>query len=445
MATQVHACGNCEKENLPSVCSACANRQLQEKYKLVNALQKNRDSLYKRLDEKLELKREAAEQQQWRQTHAERIAYLKERLRLKKNQLLKEKSELEEKTAEYNTRKGLQDEAYAVLETNREKQLKSQSDRTCTQISYLREIQVELWQNHSVILKQLCKVFPVGRVRKPKPNEGKSKESSSSQYHDQICNVTLPKGLDPSSVTPLELAVSLGYMVQLLNLAALYLYAPLLIDSGFACSTSRVWQRASYWNSRPAASKYNRLFFPGQNYSESPKENDSKHPSKSESSSNRDLASRDLVIVEGLHLLKRAVACVTDYCCNSLGLPVPIELSTFDAFGKLLTFLSSKDEVTASIMSSKHLKGTHSSIMSSKDLEGSHSRNTSQAQQNPTSIFIHSNEIAKQKRAEGSGGIAEQKRAEGSSGSNIEGNTTLPLQLSDEDFKDWVWVKNGFG
>lgn len=48
---------------------------------------------------------------------------------------------------------------------------------------------------------------------------------------------------------------------------------------------------------------------------------------------------------KGISLLKKSVACVTAYCYNSLCLDVPSELSTFEAFAKLLATLSSSKEV----------------------------------------------------------------------------------------------------
>jgi DNA repair exonuclease SbcCD ATPase subunit len=144
MEKKSHICGNCEDANLPSVCAACANCKLNEKHKLVNSLQRNRDFLQKTLDEKLKAKSEAAEQQHWRLTHAQNIAQLKETLCLKQNQLCQVKSELEEKTNELNTRKSLLDEASAVLEMNKAEELKLHSDLICSQSSYLRTIQEKL-------------------------------------------------------------------------------------------------------------------------------------------------------------------------------------------------------------------------------------------------------------------------------------------------------------
>lgn len=52
---------------------------------------------------------------------------------------------------------------------------------------------------------------------------------------------------------------------------------------------------------------------------------------------------------KGISLLKKSVACVTAYCYNSLCLDVPSEVSTFEAFAKLLATLSSSKEVRSVI------------------------------------------------------------------------------------------------
>lgn len=48
---------------------------------------------------------------------------------------------------------------------------------------------------------------------------------------------------------------------------------------------------------------------------------------------------------KGIALLKKSVACITTYCYNILCLDVPAEASTFEAFARLLTTLSSSKEV----------------------------------------------------------------------------------------------------
>lgn len=168
-------------------------------------------------------------------------------------------------------------------------------------------------------------------------------------------------------------------MVQLLNLVVRYLYAPLLLNSGFAASCSRVWQRASYWDARPASqSKEHPLFIPRQNYSTTNEESSwsdnsstdfgvasmespRMHHLDSAGSSSFNYGSisthsfeADKDLQKGIHLLKKSVACVTAYCLNSFSISSPTELSTFEAFEKMLTFMYSKDART--ILSSREAK-----------------------------------------------------------------------------------------
>ena len=66
--------------------------------------------------------------------------------------------------------------------------------------------------------------------------DGERKDGYSGPY-DTICNARLPRGLDPHSVPSEELAASLGYMVQLLNLVLHAVCSPALHNSGFAVCT----------------------------------------------------------------------------------------------------------------------------------------------------------------------------------------------------------------
>ncbi|CAK9201706.1 unnamed protein product [Sphagnum troendelagicum] len=63
--------------------------------------------------------------------------------------------------------------------------------------------------------------------------------TSSIQSPVQICGARLPVGNDPLSNPALELAASLGYRVQLVDLAARYLSAPLLHNAEFAVCIRR--------------------------------------------------------------------------------------------------------------------------------------------------------------------------------------------------------------
>ncbi|KAH9295173.1 hypothetical protein KI387_038761, partial [Taxus chinensis] len=161
------------------------------------------------------------------------------------------------------------------------------------------------------------------------------------------------------------------YMLQLLNLVVRYLYAPLLLNSGFAGSCSRVWQRASYWNSWPASrSKEHPLFIPLQICSTPSQGNSWSEKSSSDygvasmespgrtyldsvGSSSFKYGSSSLHSIEthtdpeeGICLLKKSVACVTAYVFNLFSLPSPTRLSTFEGFEKMLTFVCSKDART---------------------------------------------------------------------------------------------------
>ncbi|XP_028056082.1 uncharacterized protein LOC114260219 isoform X2 [Camellia sinensis] len=87
----------------------------------------------------------------------------------------------------------------------------------------------ERLHKRSVVIKQICKLFPQRRVN----IDGERKDGSSGQY-DQICNARLPRGLDSHSIPSEVLAASLGYMVQLLNLVVHNVAAPALHNLGFA-------------------------------------------------------------------------------------------------------------------------------------------------------------------------------------------------------------------
>lgn len=48
---------------------------------------------------------------------------------------------------------------------------------------------------------------------------------------------------------------------------------------------------------------------------------------------------------KGISLLKKSVACITAYVNDSLGLNIPSEVSTFEAFARLLVALSSQEKM----------------------------------------------------------------------------------------------------
>ncbi|XP_058084715.1 uncharacterized protein LOC131232461 isoform X5 [Magnolia sinica] len=342
MTRKSSCCAICENSNVASICTVCVNYRLNDYNTLLKSLKTVRDSLYMRLSGELMVKNKVDDQHKWRVSQKEKLAQLRQRLHLKEKQLSQGKAELEKMSDDLKVRYGLLESASATM-----------------------HITSERLHKQSVVIKQICKLFPQRRVN----SDGERKDGSSGQY-DQICNARLPRGLDPHSIPSEELAASLGYMVQLLNLVVKILAAPALHNSGFAGSCSRIWQRDSYWDARPSSpSNEYPLFIPRQNSCSASVENSWSDRSSSNfgvtsmeserkpqldtarsSSFNYSSASPHSVethkdLQKGISLLKKSVACITAYCYNSLYLDVPSETSTFEAFAKLLNTLSSSREI----------------------------------------------------------------------------------------------------
>ncbi|KAH1213955.1 hypothetical protein GmHk_14G041802 [Glycine max] len=315
MARKTSNCAICENSNQASICSICVNYSLQFPIKcwLLQSY------IFARL---LVTLGKGDDQANWRVLQHEKLARLKEKLRQSKEQVTQGRAKIETMSADLKLKYGLLESALSTLEKNRVEQLeKFYPNLICTQSLGHVAITSELLHKESVVIKQICKLFPQRRV----VIEGERRDGCSGQY-DQICNARLPRALDPHSVPSEELSTSLGYMVQLLNLVIHNLAAPALHNSGFAGSCSRIWQRDSYWDARPSSrSNEYPLFIPRQNYCSTDGEN-----SWSErSSSNFGVAS---VESERRHRL------------DSSG-NVPSEASTFEAFAKLLATLASSKEV----------------------------------------------------------------------------------------------------
>ncbi|KAF2290975.1 hypothetical protein GH714_017718 [Hevea brasiliensis] len=307
MNKKSNCCAICENSNRASICADCINHRLNEYNSLLKSLKSRRDLLYSRLREVLVAKGKADDQLNWRVIQNEKLASLREKLHCNKEQLIQGKAKIERISNDFNVKYGVLESAQSVM-----------------------AITSELLHKQSVIVKQMCKLFPLRRVI----IEGERKDASNGQY-DQICNARLPRGLDPHSVPSEELATSLAmnswnytfviskncsdtnqeplllenrYMVQLLNLVVGNLAAPALHNSGFAGSCSRIWQRDSYWNAYPSSrSNEYPLFIPRQNYCSTSSEN--------------------------------------SWTDRSSSLDVPSEASTFEAFAKLLATLSSSKEI----------------------------------------------------------------------------------------------------
>uniref|UniRef100_A0A1D1XVA4 Uncharacterized protein C18H10.19 n=1 Tax=Anthurium amnicola TaxID=1678845 RepID=A0A1D1XVA4_9ARAE len=359
------SCALCEQSGLRSICAGCVNRRLNDCSASLTALKSVRDSLYSRLEAHLITKNKVDEQLSWRSCQNEKLARLKERLHLLEEQFAQGKSRVNKTSHDLRTRERLLESAFATLEKNRVELLeKFYPNLICTQSLGHMAITSERLHKQSVVIKQICKLFPLRRVN----SDGEKKDVVSPFY--QICTARLPRALDPHSVPSEELAASLGYMVQLLNLVIPSLAAPALHNSGFAGSSSRIWQRDSYWDARPSSpSNEYPLFIPRQNSCSSTGENSWSDRSASNfgvasvesvrrpsldsaggSSFSYSSASAHTVethkdLQKGISLLKKSVACVTAYCDNSLCLDLPSEASTFEAFGKLLATLSSSKEI----------------------------------------------------------------------------------------------------
>ncbi|CAI9262534.1 unnamed protein product [Lactuca saligna] len=405
MTRKSSTCAFCENSNLASICTVCVNYRLNSYGTNLTSLKSRRDSLYSKLSEVLVAKSKADDQISWRILQHEKLATLREKLHFRKEQLSKDKAKVEKTTSDLKVRYELLESAMDVLEKNRKEQLeKYYPNLICTQSLGHMAITSERLHKQSVVIKQICKLFPQRKVN----IDGERKDGLSGQY-DQICNAKLPRGLDPHSVPSDELAASLGYMVQLLNLIVHNVGAPALHNSGFAGSCSRIWQRDSYWDARPSSrSNEYPLFIPRQNFcttgvetswSDKSSSNfgvasmESEKKARLESSSSFSYTSASphslethMDLQKGISLLKKSVACVTAYCYNSLCLEVPPDASTFEAFAKLLAMLSSSKEVRTAVSlkmacsrSSKQVQqlnysvwNVNSAISSSTLLESTH-------------------------------------------------------------------------
>ncbi|CAN4122198.1 unnamed protein product [Withania somnifera] len=369
MTRKTSCCGICDNSNLPSICTLCVNYRLNEYSTVLKSLKGRREALCGQLSEVLLAKGKVDDQLSWRVPRNEKLARLREKLQQQKEQVSQGKAKIEKMSHDLKVQYELLGSATRMLEKNRAEQLeKFYPNLICTQNLGHMAITSELLHKQSVVVKQICKLFPQRRLME-------KKDGSSGQY-DSICNARLPRGLDPHSVPSDELGASLGYMVQLLNLVVRCVCAPALHNSGFAGSCSRIWQRDSYWDARPSSrSGEYPLFIPRQNFCSSggeaswydrscsnsgtssdfgvtSMESDRKPRLDSSSSSSFNYASASLHSIEthkdlqkGIALFKKSVACITAYCYNTLCLEVPAEASTFETFARLLATLSSSKEV----------------------------------------------------------------------------------------------------
>ncbi|XP_047062814.1 uncharacterized protein LOC124670347 isoform X1 [Lolium rigidum] len=363
-------CALCEGSNLHSCCAACVNTRLSEYHTRLRMMRNLRDSLQTRIAARLEAKRKAEEQRSWKMSKAHDIKELRDRLSELTRRTAIEKRKVQQASSGNKTKMDSLSLGIITLKTNQADSLTMHTNAMKAAQMGLMATTSERLKRQSKAIKQLCRLFPMRRAI----IEGEKKDGHSDPY-DAICGIRLPRGLDPHSVPSEELSASLGYMLQVLSIAIPILSAPALHVAGFGASCSRIWQRGSYWSTRQSQSKVYPLFVPRQNNCSVGEENswtesgsgnfgvdsvdsDKKSflDSKRSNSFNFSAASshsmerhQDLQI--GIALLKKSVSAVTAYYYNSLGLDVPSNLSTFDAFAKMLHMLSSSKALRAALES----------------------------------------------------------------------------------------------
>nr|BAF00846.1 hypothetical protein [Arabidopsis thaliana] len=365
-------CAVCYKSFRPSICVDCVNRGLNEYKVKLDSLKSLREVSYFRLSGLLVTKEKAISQRCWKELQNEKLAKLREKLQLQVEKLQQSKNTFRSLSRNLKERYGIIESTNVALEESRVHQLENHySDTIGNHYLVYIDLTSERLYKQALVMKQICKLFPLSRVTV----EGQNKDGSSVQY-DQICNALLPQGLNPLSVPPRELAASLGYMVQLLNLVVHKLSVPALHNLGFAGSCSRIWERDSYWNSYPSSpSNGYPLFVPiHDHYSFEEKSSWTGRDTtnfgvtslKSDGSIEEDYHDLDLDVVslssasphsvetfrnlqQGIAHLKQSVAHLTVYGYRSLSLEVPSGTSTFETFAKLLATLSSLKEVQSGL------------------------------------------------------------------------------------------------
>ncbi|CAD6341609.1 unnamed protein product [Miscanthus lutarioriparius] len=353
------SCALCEGSNLPSCCAVCVNARLVEYHTRLRMMRSLRDSLHSRIAARLEAKSKTDEQRIWRASKAQDIMELRDRLTELKRKTAIDKTKVEQASSDLKAKTASLNLAFVTLKKRRADAVAMHTNAMKIAQMNLMATTSDCMKMQSKSVKQLCRLFPMRRVIK----EGEKKDDYSGPY-DSICGARLPRGLDPHSIPSEELSASLGYMLHFINIAVRS-YPPSLHVSGFKGSCSNIWQRSSYWSTRQSQSKVYPLFVPRKNVctggeeaslTESGSSNfgvdsvdsvkkpsfDSKRSNSfSFSGASSHSMERHQYLQRGISLLKTSVTAITTYYYNSLGLDVPSNLSTFEAFAKLLHMLSS--------------------------------------------------------------------------------------------------------
>ncbi|KAG6438188.1 hypothetical protein SASPL_103125 [Salvia splendens] len=210
----------CENSNLASFCQVCVNYRvccliaetdvclvrslirLDDYNSDLRLLKSKRDALYSRLAQALVAKGKADDQHNWRDLQNEKLARLRGKLRLRKQQVSQGKAKIENKSHDQKVKYELLESAMNLVEKIRTQQIeKYYPNLICTQSLGLMAITSKRLHKQSVIIKQIFKLFPQRRVH----IDGERKDGYGGPYAT-ICNARLPRGLDPHSVPPKNLA-----------------------------------------------------------------------------------------------------------------------------------------------------------------------------------------------------------------------------------------------
>ncbi|KAL0439913.1 UNVERIFIED_CONTAM: hypothetical protein Slati_2474300 [Sesamum latifolium] len=155
---KTNPCAICENSNLASICPVCVNFRLNEYNCSLKVLKSKRDALYSKLTQVLVAKGKADDQHSWRVLQNEKLARLRNKLRLRK-------AKIEKMSHDLKVKYEMLESAMNMLEKNRVEQIeKYYPNLICTQSLGHMAITSERLHKQSVIIKQICKLFPQRRV-----------------------------------------------------------------------------------------------------------------------------------------------------------------------------------------------------------------------------------------------------------------------------------------
>ncbi|XP_024542663.1 uncharacterized protein LOC112350552 isoform X1 [Selaginella moellendorffii] len=366
MARRGCSCGVCEAANQPAVCVSCVNLRLAEKYKIVRRLTHERDALRNRMDAELRAKREADAQRHLSIERLELKTKLQSSSHKNEKLLVQSKLKAEKRKSEYEARRKYLDTVSSQLNRIQQELFEVfYPDLMRAHIAKLTSLLTEVNLARRHVFRHLTKVFPLHYLQGDSDKPRGSKERQLLR----VCGACLPVRDDPHSVSTEDLSASLGYMVQLVYQTGRYLMTPMLHNAAFAASSSRIWERTSYWDASPVSrSEEYPLFLPRKGErvklsSDGKADKSGKSDSHASSSGSSFLSlekprflklgssestqsDSDRDVRQAVKLLKRSVSCICVYGYAMLGVPMPSTLPTFETFMELLALLSSKESKT---------------------------------------------------------------------------------------------------